>query len=253
MTSARYARQPRISLSTAKYSLRTAEPQAGRFDDKSVQCAGRRCATDLCRDRLVLHPAGYRGHRDFAQRTEPRLGCAEPIFRRAATVLGRRDRVRPNRSEAILRWSSPVQYMRRTLTRDVDLGGVNMSKGQKGTMWFVSANRDDTTLLDAWTFDLRRHPKPHFACSTGGPPLCLGAGLARREISAMFEELHRKTPDIAPVGEPVPLLLASCTASSICPWRGGQLTTMNQRRRGFEIQTARALPSRQEGHHDGRS
>jgi len=58
-------------------------------------------------------------------------------------------------------------------------------------MWFVSANRDDTTLLDAWTFDLRRHPKPRFACSTGGPPFCLGAGLARQEISAVFEELHR--------------------------------------------------------------
>jgi methyl-branched lipid omega-hydroxylase len=110
--------------------------------------------------------------------------------------------------EEILRWSTPVVYMRRTLTRDCELDGVRMSAGQKVTMWYTSANRDEVAFDDPWTFDVRRQSNPHFAFGGGGVHFCLGAGLARREISAAFDELQRQVPDITVVGEPAPLLSA---------------------------------------------
>lgn len=52
-------------------------------------------------------------------------------------------------------------------------------------MWYVSANRDDAVFRDPCAFDLQRHPNPHIAFGAGGPHFCLGAGMARRGISAV--------------------------------------------------------------------
>lgn len=98
--------------------------------------------------------------------------------------------------EEIIRWSSPVNYMRRTLFRDVELGGVRMAAGDKVAMWYISANRDEEKFANPWMFDLRRDPNPHVGFGGGGTHFCLGANLARREISLIFEQLQRQVPDI---------------------------------------------------------
>ena len=112
------------------------------------------------------------------------------------------DAVAPTAVEEIVRWASPVAYMRRTTTRDVELGGVKMAAGDKVTLWYGSANRDETKFADPWRFDVRRHPNPHVGFGGGGAHFCLGANLARREITVAFEELHRQLPDLIATEEP---------------------------------------------------
>ena len=110
--------------------------------------------------------------------------------------------VAPTAVEEIVRWASPVAYMRRTATRDVELGGVRIAEGDKVTLWYGSANRDESKFAEPWLFDVRRHPNPHVGFGGGGAHFCLGANLARREITVAFEELHRRVPDIHAVEEP---------------------------------------------------
>jgi cytochrome P450 len=112
------------------------------------------------------------------------------------------DEVAPTAVEEIVRWASPVSYMRRTVTRDIELSGVPLSEGAKVTLWYGSANRDETKFEDPWTFDLRRQPNPHVGFGGGGSHFCLGANLARREITVIFDELHRRIPDITATEEP---------------------------------------------------
>ena len=112
------------------------------------------------------------------------------------------DEVAPTAVEEIIRWASPVAYMRRTVTRDTELSGVPMRAGDKVTLWYGSANRDEAKFADPWTFDVRRHPNPHLGFGGGGAHFCLGANLARREITVLFEELHRRIPDVGATEEP---------------------------------------------------
>jgi methyl-branched lipid omega-hydroxylase len=108
--------------------------------------------------------------------------------------------------EEIVRWASPVIYMRRTLTDDIELNGIQMAAGDKVTLWYCSANRDESKFANPWMFDVARNPNPHLGYGGGGAHFCLGANLARREIRVMFEELHREIPDIVATDEPARLL-----------------------------------------------
>jgi cytochrome P450 len=116
------------------------------------------------------------------------------------------DALAPTAVEEIVRWASPVIYMRRTLTEDCDVSGVRMRAGDKATLWYCSANRDESKFADPWRFDVGRSPNPHAGFGGGGAHFCLGANLARREISVVFDELHRQVPDIAATAEPSRLL-----------------------------------------------
>ena len=115
------------------------------------------------------------------------------------------DAVAPTAVEEVVRWASPVAYMRRTVTRDTELSGVELVAGDKVTLWYGSANRDEAKFDDPWSFDVRRHPNPHVGFGGGGAHFCLGANLARREITVAFEELHRRIPDITATEEPARL------------------------------------------------
>ncbi len=115
------------------------------------------------------------------------------------------DTVAPTAVEEVVRWASPVAYMRRTVTRDTELSGVKLAAGEKVSLWYGSANRDDAKFEDPWSFDVGRHPNPHVGFGGGGAHFCLGANLARREITVAFEELHRRIPDIAATEEPARL------------------------------------------------
>lgn len=112
------------------------------------------------------------------------------------------DGLTPTAVEEIVRWASPIIFMRRTLTQDVERGGVQMKAGDKVSMWYNSANRDEQTFADPWRFDVARDPNPHVGYGGGGVHFCLGANLARREIRVAFDELRRQVPDIVAIGEP---------------------------------------------------
>jgi cytochrome P450 len=114
----------------------------------------------------------------------------------------------PSAVEEIVRWASPVVYMRRTATRDVELSGVTIAAGDKVTMWYSSANRDEDKFDNPWKFDVARKHNHHLGFGGGGTHFCLGANLARREITVVFEELHKQIPDITVTEEPAMLLSA---------------------------------------------
>jgi methyl-branched lipid omega-hydroxylase len=104
--------------------------------------------------------------------------------------------------EEIVRWASPVIFMRRNLTQDIEMGGIKMKAGDKVSLWYNSGNRDEAKFANPWLFDVTRDPNPHMGYGGGGAHFCLGANLARREIRVLFEELHRQIPDIVAAEEP---------------------------------------------------
>jgi cytochrome P450 len=116
------------------------------------------------------------------------------------------DGLAPTAVEEIVRWASPVVYMRRTLTRDFELSGVKLAAGDKVSLWYNSANRDESKFTDPWAFDVGRDPNPHLGFGGGGAHFCLGANLARREIRVIFDELRREIPDIVATDQPARLL-----------------------------------------------
>ena len=138
--------------------------------------------------------------------------------------------------EEIVRWASPVIFMRRNLTQDIEMRGIEMKAGDKISLWYNSANRDEAKFANPWLFDVTRDPNPHIGYGGGGAHFCLGANLARREIRVMFEELHRQIPDIVATEEPAILRSASSTASNGCPSPG----------RAPERPTSRALSTRRD-------
>ncbi|HEY0228299.1 MAG TPA: cytochrome P450, partial [Mycobacterium sp.] len=116
------------------------------------------------------------------------------------------DELTPTAVEEIVRWASPVIYMRRTLTQDFELSGVKLAAGDKVALYYNSANRDESKFVNPWAFDVARNPNPHLGFGGGGAHFCLGANLARREIRVAFDELRREIPDIAVTGKPARLL-----------------------------------------------
>ena len=108
--------------------------------------------------------------------------------------------------DEIVRYVSPVIFMRRTLTRDFEMNGHAYREGDKTALYYWSANRDEAVFPDSARFDISRSPNPHVGFGSAGPHYCLGAHLARREIAAILRELLYRVPDIRAAGEPDRLL-----------------------------------------------
>ena len=104
--------------------------------------------------------------------------------------------------EEIVRCASPVTFMRRTATEPVEVAGRKFDTGDKLVLFYGAANRDPRVFEDPDRFDLRRDPNPHVGFGGPGPHFCLGAHLARRELSVVFRQLFSRLPDIAPIGPP---------------------------------------------------
>ncbi|GAA3153351.1 cytochrome P450 [Blastococcus jejuensis] len=104
--------------------------------------------------------------------------------------------------EEIVRWASPVTWMRRTATQDGELHGHRYSAGDKFLLFYGAANRDPEVFADPQRFDLTRDPNPHVGFGSKGPHFCLGAHLARREITVTFRMLFDLLPDLEVAGEP---------------------------------------------------
>ncbi len=112
------------------------------------------------------------------------------------------DGLLPTAIEEMLRYVSPVQYFRRTATTDTEIRGVPIAAGDKVTIWYGAANRDEGVFADAQALDVGRNPNEHLAFGGRGPHFCLGASLARMEIRLMFEEILNRLPDMRLAGEP---------------------------------------------------
>jgi cytochrome P450 len=115
------------------------------------------------------------------------------------------DRVTPTAVEEIVRVASPVTFMRRTATGDVSLSGHDFHEGDKVVLFYGAANRDPRAFDDPERFDVLRDPNPHVGFGGPGPHFCLGAHLARREVSVAFRQLQTRLPDTEVTGDAVPL------------------------------------------------
>ena len=107
----------------------------------------------------------------------------------------------PSAREELLRYASPVIYMRRTATRDTKVGDTAIAAGDKVVMYFGAANRDPAKFDNPDALDLARTPNEHIAFG-GGPHVCLGQHLARIEIDAILGEVLTRMDDLEIVGEP---------------------------------------------------
>jgi len=111
----------------------------------------------------------------------------------------------PSRSaecvEEIVRWTTPVNYMKRTATRDVDLNGQKIREGEAAMMFYASANRDESIFEDPYSFSIARKPNRHLGFGHG-EHFCMGAHFARRSQRAIIEELSRRVEHWEIIGEP---------------------------------------------------
>jgi cholest-4-en-3-one 26-monooxygenase len=103
--------------------------------------------------------------------------------------------------EEILRFNPAVHHFRRTATRDTEIRGQAIRKGDKVVMWYPSANRDEEIFEDPDRFDITRHPNPHLAFGIG-EHFCIGANLARMELQEIFREMMTRLPDMEPIEPP---------------------------------------------------
>jgi cytochrome P450 len=103
--------------------------------------------------------------------------------------------------EEVVRWASPVNHMKRTVTEDYELRGQRMKAGDRLVMFYASANRDEEVFEDPFTFRIDRNPNRHLGFGIG-EHFCLGANLARRSQRALLLELARRMDWAELAGEP---------------------------------------------------
>jgi cytochrome P450 len=103
----------------------------------------------------------------------------------------------------IVRWQTPLAYMRRTAMADSEVGGKLIRKGDKVAMWYLSGNRDESAIERADEFIIDRpRPRQHLAFGFG-IHRCVGNRLAEMQLKILWEEILRRFPVIEVVGEPV--------------------------------------------------
>jgi cytochrome P450 len=115
--------------------------------------------------------------------------------------LKRNPELVPSAVEEIVRWTSPVNYMKRVVGEDLEFHGQKLRKGDNLVLFYASANRDEAVFEDPFVFRVDRKPNPHLAFGIG-EHFCLGAHLARRSQRALLAELVRRLDAIELAGEP---------------------------------------------------
>jgi len=107
----------------------------------------------------------------------------------------------PTAVEEMIRWSTPVKEFMRTATADTTVRGVDIAKGESVYLAYVSGNRDEEVFDEPFRFDVGRDPNKHVAFGYG-VHFCLGAALARMEVSSFFSELIPRLNSIELTGDP---------------------------------------------------
>ncbi len=110
--------------------------------------------------------------------------------------------IAPTAVEEFLRFDAPLQLFERTATADTEIGGITVTTGQKIAALLGSANRDEQVFPNVDQMDLTRDPNPHIGFG-GGIHFCLGAPLARLEMTSSLPALFAKFPNLNLVGQPV--------------------------------------------------
>ena len=105
-------------------------------------------------------------------------------------------------ADEIIRWATPVSAFQRTANEDIELGGVQIKKGQRLVMSYRSANFDEEVFEDPHTFNILRDPNPHVGFGGTGAHYCIGANLARMTINLIFNAVADHMPDLKSIGEP---------------------------------------------------
>lgn len=105
-------------------------------------------------------------------------------------------------ADEIVRWATPVSAFQRTALEDVELGGVQIKKGERVVMSYRSANFDDEVFDHPERFDIMRSPNPHVGFGGTGAHYCIGANLARMTINLIFNAVADAMPNLTPIGEP---------------------------------------------------
>lgn len=109
----------------------------------------------------------------------------------------------PKMVSEIIRWQTPLAYMRRTALEDVELGGQQIKKGDKVVMWYISGNRDETVIDRANEFLIDRdNPRQHLSFGFG-LHRCMGNRLAEMQLRIVWEEILKRFDKVEVVGEPV--------------------------------------------------
>ena len=109
----------------------------------------------------------------------------------------------PKMVDEIIRWQTPLAHMRRTATRDTELGGQTIKKGEKIVLWYVSANRDEDAIDRADEFIIdRKESKKHLSFGWG-VHFCMGSRIAELQLRVLWEEILKRFRLVEVVGEPV--------------------------------------------------
>jgi cytochrome P450 len=108
----------------------------------------------------------------------------------------------PNMVSEIIRYQTPLAYMKRRAKEDIELRGQKIKRGDKIAMWYVSGNRDTTAIPDADRFMIDRPNARHHLSFGFGIHRCVGNRLAELQIKTLWEELLKRYPRIDVVGEP---------------------------------------------------
>jgi len=116
-------------------------------------------------------------------------------------LLREQPELMPTAVEEMIRWTTPVKEFMRTATEDTNVGGVPISAGESVYLAYVSANRDEDVFDEPFRFDVGRDPNKHLAFGYG-VHFCLGAALARMEMTSLFNELIPRLESIEPAGTP---------------------------------------------------
>jgi cytochrome P450 len=108
----------------------------------------------------------------------------------------------PSMVSETIRWQTPLTHMARRTTRDVEIGGQVIPKGDRVVLWYVSGNRDADKIenADSWLID-RKNPRQHLSFGFG-IHRCLGNKLAELQLLIIWEEILKRFPEIKVVGEP---------------------------------------------------
>ncbi|MEQ9451790.1 MAG: cytochrome P450 [Pseudomonadales bacterium] len=109
----------------------------------------------------------------------------------------------PNMVAEIIRWQTPLAYMRRTALEDVELNGKTIRQGDKVAMWYVSGNRDESKFADANRFIADRDNARNHISFGFGIHRCMGNRLAEMQIRVLWEEIMQRFAHVEVVGEPV--------------------------------------------------
>ena len=104
--------------------------------------------------------------------------------------------------EEFMRFDAPLHLFERTATADTEVGGVQIKQGQKIAALIGSANRDELLFFEPESMDLTRDPNPHIGFGAG-IHFCLGAPLARLEMSVSLPALWEKFPSMQLAGDAI--------------------------------------------------